>query len=122
MLVVDVGTRRPLSATMSLAIADDVVATLERLARRSGYPQELWVDHGREDHFRPIQTWSERHRITVTYGPSRRTKAAAERPLRDLSASLRDKRFPTLLELGHEIERWRQSYAPAAPTIPDVNQ
>ncbi|WP_168195535.1 transposase family protein [Bradyrhizobium sp. NAS80.1] len=121
MLVVDVGTRRPLSATVSLAIADDDVATLERLARRAGYPQEIWVDRAREYHFRPIQSWSPLHRITLIYGPSPQTKSVAERLLRHLGGFLRDKHYPTLMELGHDIERWRQFRAATTSTIRNVN-
>jgi transposase InsO family protein len=118
MLVVDVGTRRALSATVSLAIAEDVVATLERLVRRSGRPQEIWVDDGRGYRFHPVRVWSERHGITVTYGPSPRSKAVAERPLHHLRAHLHDKSFATLTELGHDIERWRQAYTAGIRTEP----
>jgi hypothetical protein len=51
-----------------------------------------------------------------------RTKALAESAFRDLSAFLRDKRSPTVAELGHDIERWRQSYTPAGRALPNVNQ
>src|SRR5260370_33434847 len=40
MLVIDVGTRLPLSATVTPSIAADVVATLKRPARRSKRPDE----------------------------------------------------------------------------------
>jgi hypothetical protein len=44
-------------------------------------------------------------------------RSLPERILRDLGDFLRDKHFPTLIELSHDIERWRQSYA--ARSIPD---
>src|ERR1700694_777318 len=45
MLVVDVGTRRPLSATMSLVVVEDIIAMLERLVRRLGTPEQVWMDY-----------------------------------------------------------------------------
>jgi hypothetical protein len=123
MMVVDVQSRRPLSATATLAVPERVAGTLERLVRREGTPEEIWTDHGFDHRFHPaLQAWSERHRISITYGPMPAIKALAEPILRDLSVFLRDKRFATLMELGHEIERWRQSHTGAARPLPDVNQ
>nr|WP_249782454.1 MULTISPECIES: DDE-type integrase/transposase/recombinase [unclassified Bradyrhizobium] len=129
MLVADVGTRRPLSAAVSLVVIEDIIAALERLVRRSGRPEQIWMDHSLAyrslmgDFHPALQAWARRHGISVTASPTPRTTAAAERLLRDLSTFLRDKRFPTLMELGHDIERWRQSYVAAADThIPNVTQ
>jgi hypothetical protein len=63
-------------------------------------------------------------RISIIYCPMQvpMLKPISELILRDLSAFLRDKRFPTLMELGHDIERWRQSYTAAARPLRDVNQ
>lgn len=45
-MVIDVYTRRPLSATVTLSIAEDIAAGLGRLVRRSGCPHEIRIDHG----------------------------------------------------------------------------
>jgi hypothetical protein len=124
MLVVDVGTRRPLSATVSLAVVEDIVATLQRLVRRSGSPEQVWMTYGISyDSYdgRFLRAWAEQHRISLTRLPLQ-TKSVTERLFCDLSAFLRDKRFATLMELGHDIERWRQSYKATIPTIPNVDQ
>jgi hypothetical protein len=112
MMVIDVQSRRPLSATVTLAAPARVAATLERLVRREGAPEEILTGHRGWDHrFHPaLDTLSERHRISIAHGLA--IKSLAEPILHDLSVSLRDKRFATLMELGHEIERWRQSYDP----------
>jgi transposase InsO family protein len=125
MLVVDVGTRRPLSATVSLPNAEDVTAALGRLVRQSGCPDQIWIDNHYE--FRlgaALKSWAEQHRISITYVPMRmpQMRSLSELILRDLSVFLRDKRFPTLMELAHAIERWRQSYIGAARPLLDVNQ
>jgi hypothetical protein len=121
MLVVDVGTRRPLSATMSLPDGEDVAPALGRLVRRSGCPDQIWIDNHHEFRFgAALKSWAEQHRVSITCVPMRlpQMKSLAELTLRDLVAFLRDKHFPTLIELGHDIERWRQSYV-AARSIPD---
>lgn len=128
MLVVDVATRRALSATVSLAVVDDVIVRLERLVRRSGRPEQIQRDYDKaynstDGRFHPaLQTWAQQHGISLTHDPMLQTQRISERPLRDLGAFLREKHFPTLMELGHEIERWRQSYAPAVRNVPDTNQ
>lgn len=123
MMVVDVQSHRPLSVTATLAVPARVAATLERLVRREGAPEELWTDHGYDHRFHPaLQALSERHRISIAYGPMPAIKTLAEPILHDLSVFLRDKRFATLMELGHDIERWRQSYKTVTPTAPNVNQ
>jgi hypothetical protein len=124
MLVIDVATRRPLSATVSLMVVEDIVATLQRLVRRSGRPEQVWMCYGVSyDSYdsRPLLDWAEQHRISLTRLPLQ-TKSVSERPFWDLSAFLRDKRHSTLVALGHGIERWRQSYDPAVSTISNVNQ
>jgi ribosomal protein S18 acetylase RimI-like enzyme len=126
-LVADVGTRRPLSATVSHVVVEDIVARLERLVQRSGSPKQVWLDYSIAYNSHPgrfhqaLQDWAEQHRISLTHDPMFRTRSVAEQLLRDLRAFLRNKHFPTLIELGHDIERWRQSAAAAAP-IPNVNQ
>lgn len=111
MLVIDVATRRPLSATVSLAVSEDIVATLERLIRRTGCPQQIWVDHSSAYRWGLFQGWSKRRGIEVLHGPGPQAKAVSEGPLRHLCSSLYSKQFSTMMELGHEIERWRQAYA-----------
>lgn len=123
-LVTDVGTRRPLSAKLTFGIAD-IGTGLERMVDRSGRPEQIWLDNYYESRSDPaLKSWTEQHRISIIYVPMRmpQMKSLSERLHRDLNAFLRDKRFPTLTELGHDIERWRQSYTAAAHTIPDVNQ
>ena len=120
MIVVDVHTRLPLSATVTPGIAEDVTATLGRLGRRSGVPNNIWLDRGL--HTRAIQNWTEANGISIACGPSPRIKAVTEPLLRDLRGYLHDNRFPALIELGHDIERWRQFYKTATPTVPNVNQ
>jgi hypothetical protein len=119
MLVIDVGTRLPLSATVTPTIAEGVVATLERLARRSKRPDEIWIG----DSFRLIETWAGQHGISVSYyRPTPQMRAISERVLRDLGSYLGDKRFASPMELGHAIERWRQSYVAARPLPKNADQ
>jgi hypothetical protein len=123
MMVVDVQSQRPLSATATLAVPARVAATLERLVQREGAPEEILTGHGWDHRVDPaLQALSERHRISIAYGLLPAIKTLSEPILHDLSVFLRDKRFATLMELGHEIERWRQSYTGAARPLPDVNQ
>jgi len=122
MLVVDVGTGRPLSATVSLVVAEDIVVVLDRLVRRSGSPEQVWMDYSisyntDQGCFHPsLHDWAKQNRIWLTHDLMLQTRRVSERPLRKLEAFLRDKQFPTLIELGREIERWRQSYT-AAPAL-----
>lgn len=111
MMVIDVHapTRLPLSATASLAMPEDVVGMLERLVRRSGKPEEVWIYYGFGHGRAALQSWAERHRILINYGPMLRTRALTKPLLRDLAASLRGNRFASLTELENEIERWRVS-------------
>lgn len=126
MLITDVGTRRPLSATVSLMTVEDIIIRLERLVRRSASPQQIWMDYGtvytvRPGCFHPVlQAWATHHNVRLAHSPTFATRCVSERLFTDLSTLLRDKKFPTLVELGHEVERWRQSYAAvdrAASTI-----
>ncbi|WP_407180408.1 glyoxalase superfamily protein [Bradyrhizobium sp. STM 3562] len=126
MLVADVGTRRPLSATVSVVVVQDIIATLERRVRRSGRPDEIWMEgnlayNSPLGDFHPaVRSWAKQHRIRLTHDPMLRTSRVSDRLFRELTAFLHDKQFPTLIELGQDIERWRQSYTVAA--IPNVNQ
>jgi hypothetical protein len=122
MMVVDVQSQRPLSATATLAVPARVGATLEQLVRREGAPEEILTCHCWDHRVDPaLQALAERHRISIAYGLLP-IKTLSEPILHNLSVFLRDKRFATLMELGHEIERWRQSYTGAARPLPDVNQ
>ncbi|WLA64924.1 DDE-type integrase/transposase/recombinase [Bradyrhizobium diazoefficiens] len=120
MIVVDVHTRLPLSATVSLGLADDFTAILDRLSRRLGFPEEIWIDGGR--HAQALQTWAEPHGISVAHGPSPQIRAVTELRLRDLCMSLLRKGCASLMELGHEAERWRQSYPAIPKPFSEVNQ
>ena len=125
MLVADVGTRRPLSATVSLQNAEDVAAALGRLVRPSGSPDQIWIDNHYEFRFgAALKSWAEQHRISITYVAMRMSqmRSLSEPILRNLSAFLRDKHFLPPMELGHTIERWRQSYTPVARPLPNVNR
>jgi hypothetical protein len=123
-LVTDVGTRRPLSATLTFGIAD-IGTGLERLVDRSGRPEQIWLDNYYKSRSDPaLKSWTEQHRISIIYVPMQmpQMKSLSERLYRDLGASLRDKRFPTVWELSDELERWRQRYCAAAQPIPDIKQ
>jgi hypothetical protein len=123
-LVTDVGTRRPLSATLTFGIAD-IGTGLERLVDRSGRPEQIWLDNYYKARSDPaLKSWTEQHRISIIYVPMRmlQMKSLSERLYRDLFTFLRDKRFPTVWELSHELERWRQHYCAATRPIPDVKQ
>lgn len=109
-MVVDVGTRGLLSATVTLAAGQDVAHTLERLVRRSGTPREIWVDRG----LRPLHVLTERYGFEVVSGAGSRIDAVTAPALLRLRAHLHDRRFASLVELGHEIERWRKSRRSAA--------
>lgn len=121
MMVADVGTRRPLSATVSLVVVEDIIIILERLVRRTGPPEQIWMDHNLAynsvlgDFHPALQAWAKDRRVLLTHDRMLRTRVS-ERLFRDLSASMRGKSFPTLMELGHDIERWRQSYIAASGT------
>jgi hypothetical protein len=110
-LVTDVGTRRPLSATLTFGVAD-IGAGLERLADRSGRPEQIWLDSCYESRFDPaLRSWAEQHSIPIIYVRMLipQMKSVSERSFRDLGAFLQDNRSPTLWELGYEIERWRKT-------------
>jgi|GEM_PF-6580227 len=124
MMVADiyVDARLPLSVTVSVAMPEDVVGALERLVHRSGKPEEIWIDHDLGHGRAALRTWAEQRRISIVYGSRPRTKALTEPLVRDLGAFLHGKRFSSLIELGHDIERWRQSYGAADHTVPNANQ
>jgi transposase InsO family protein len=118
-MVIDVHTRRLLAAVLTSATDEVVAATLERLARRSKRPDEIWID----DSFRLIETWAGQHGISVSYyRPTPQMRAISERVLRDLGSYLGDKSFASPMELGHAIERWRQSYVAARPLPKNADQ
>lgn len=110
LLVIDIGTRRPLAATVIRAMATDVVATLDSLSQQATLPRELWIDNSLEP---ALRLWAENHRVAFLSRPTQmpQMKALAEPILRDLAVSVRDKRFQTPTELGKEIERWCRGYA-----------
>jgi hypothetical protein len=112
-----------LSATVTFGIAD-IGTGLERLVDRSGRPEQIWLDNYYKSRSDPaLKSWAEEHRISIIYVLMQmpQMKSLSERILRDLGAFLRDKHFPTLIELSHDIERWRQSYA-ARPIPDNANQ
>lgn len=121
MLAIDIYTRQPQVAVVWSAAAKDVAAALDRLIRQWKPPQEIWIDNGFDDS--ALRYFSLQHRVAVVYTPpSPRWKALSAPIIRDLNAFLRDKPHPSLMALGHDIERWRQSYAAPARTIHNVNQ
>ncbi|QOG19236.1 hypothetical protein [Bradyrhizobium sp. SEMIA] len=109
MLVADVATRRPLSATLDHAVIEDLIATLQRLVAELGSPEQVWMDRGMWHHSPLLRDWAEQHGISLINSPMQ-TKSIAERMLRDLDTFLRGKRPSTATALGDNIERWRQSY------------
>lgn len=122
MLVADVATRRPLSATLILLSIEDVVATLQRLVERSGSPEQVWRDHGfRHDRSPLFRDWADQRGISLVNSPVR-TKSIAERMLCDLYAFLRDQRPSTAKALGDDIERWPRSYRPDVSALPRIDQ
>lgn len=123
-LVVDVGTRRPLSAMLTFGIAD-IDVEMKRLVAWSGKPKEIWLDNSYQHRFHAaLWSWAERQGISIIYVPMQmpRMKSISERLLGEMNAFLRDKRPPTIWELRRELELWRRSYTPAARTIPQGNQ
>jgi hypothetical protein len=119
MMVIEVHTRLPLSATVSPATHCAAATGLDRIVRRSGPPNEIWIDRS----FEPmIRAWAEQHRIAVTYGQMLKVKSLAEPIFRDLGAFLRGNLFSNHAKLGLGVEKWRQSYAAAARSLPNVNQ
>ncbi|WLA63806.1 hypothetical protein [Bradyrhizobium diazoefficiens] len=111
MIVIDVGTRRPLSATLFLLKLEDLAATLRRVVARSGPPREIWVDASLRPDESKLRVLAQADGITFVYPARPRMKAVTEPIFRELTSFLCDRRFPQLTDLGHEIERWRQSYA-----------
>jgi transposase InsO family protein len=118
MMVVDVHSRLPLSLTVSPAIAGAIAiaTTLDRLVRRSGPLEDIWIyrDSGLE---LALRRWAKFHRIGITRGPMPEMKTLAEPILSDLGAFLHDVRFPTRTQLGHGLEIWGQRYTAGTPSI-----
>jgi putative transposase len=48
---------------------EDVVATLERVCARSGYPRMIRVDQGSEFISRDMDLWAYRHDVTLDFSP-----------------------------------------------------
>jgi transposase InsO family protein len=123
MMVVDVHSRLPLSLTVSPAIAGAIAiaTTLDRLVRRSGPLEDIWIyrDSGLE---LALRRWAKFHRIAITFGPMLKAKALTEPIFRDLGAFLRGNLFSTHAKLGLGLEKWRQSYAAAARPLPNAPQ
>jgi transposase InsO family protein len=121
MMVVDVHSRLPLSLTVSPAIAGAIATTLDRLVRRSGPLEDIWIyrDSGLE---LALRRWAKFHWIGITRGPMPQMKTLAEPILSDLGAFLHDVRFPTRTQLGHGLERWRQRYTADTPSISNTNK
>jgi len=117
MMVVDVHSRRPLSATVSPAIASAITTTLDRLVQRLGSPAEIWIDRDFELDL-ALRYWAELHGIAITFGPMLKAKAVTEPIFRDLGAFLRGNLFSTHAELAVGLDKWRQSYAAAARPLP----
>ncbi|UFW43317.1 hypothetical protein [Bradyrhizobium sp. WSM471] len=121
-LVIDVHTRRPLSATVSSELSGAVTDGLDQLVRSFDRPEAIWLDYIHDHAFFPFLTWADRHGIPLVYGSPPATSALANAVLRDLGAHLQNKPLTTLMDLGHQIERWRESYSLAARTFPDIDQ
>lgn len=122
-LVIDVATRRLLSATLTLAIDDDLPAELDQLVRRKSSPEEIWIDKRYESSFgEAVRLWARQHHISIIHVSMvvPQMRSHSERLLRDLAGFLRDMRFPTPTELGHGIDHWRQCYCAAEQPIPAV--
>jgi transposase InsO family protein len=121
MMVVDVHSRLPLSLTVSPAVAGAIAKTLDRLVRRSGPLEDIWIyrDSGLE---LALRRWAKFHRIGITRGPMPQMKTLAEPILSDLGAFLQHVRFPTRTQLGHGLERWRQRYTAGTPSISNANK
>ncbi|MCK1603456.1 hypothetical protein IVB02_18915 [Bradyrhizobium sp. 166] len=123
-LVADVASRRPLSATLTLQVDHDLHTGLDRLVRRSGPPDQIWFDKQYEFCLGgTLNFWAHEHRISIVYVPMQMPslKSVSEPILHNLGSHLRENHFSTLMELGHEIERWRQSYRAERP-ISSINQ
>lgn len=121
-LVIDVRTRRLLSATLTFGMAD-IGSGLERLVDRSGRPEQIWLDSYYNSGFDlALKSWTEQHRISIIYVPTQmpQMRSLFDRLHRDLNAFLREKRCPTLMDLGQDIERWRWRYRAAEQPIPDI--
>lgn len=118
MMVIDGYTHRLLSAAVKPAIVEGIAIGLMQLVRRSGRPHEIWIDHEFDHSCKPLRSWAEEHRISVTRVPMIRMKALTEPIARDLVTFLHDKRLTRRIELDHEIERWRQSYTIAVRPLP----
>jgi hypothetical protein len=120
LMVIDVHARRRLLTVLTAALAEDIASALDRLCRRAGRPEEIWIDQGFE--FCPaLWRLSEQYGVTIVHiPPTPQWRAISEPIVRNLRRHISRKRHPTLTALNYHLKLWRQSYTPAAR--PHVNK
>jgi putative transposase len=97
---------------------EDVVATLERVCSRIGYPKTIRVDQGSEFISRDMDLWAYRYGITLDFSrPGKPTdNAFAEAFNARLRAEcLNAHWFLTLADAAEKLEAWRRDYNEQRP-------
>lgn len=122
LLIVDAHTRHPLLAVPATSV-EDIATTLDRLSRHSGRPKELRIDHALEFNS-ALRAWAHGHGVSIVQvSPTApQWKALTEPNARNLDDHLRGKRFPSLDDLGLELERWRQRRVAELDPVPAGNR
>jgi putative transposase len=97
---------------------EDVVATLERVCARTGYPKTIRVDQGSEFISRDLDLWAYQHGVTLDF--SRPGKPTDNAFIEAFNARLRAEClntywFLSLADAAEKLEAWRRDYNEQRP-------
>ena len=99
---------------------EDVVATLDRVCRQTGYPKTIGVDQGSELVSRDMDLWACQRGVTLDFSrPGRPTDNAFIEALngRFRAECLNAHWFLTLADVCEKLEAWRRYYNEARPQM-----
>jgi putative transposase len=97
---------------------EDVVATLDRVCRRSGYPKTIRVDQGSEFISRDMDLWAYQRGVTLDFSrPGKPTDNAFIEAFngRFRAECLNAHWFLTLADAAEKLETWRKYYNEERP-------
>ena len=97
---------------------EDVVATLDRICRKTGYPKTIRVDNGSEFVSRDMDLWADQRGVTLDF--SRPGKPTDNAYIEAFNSKLRSEClnahwFMGLADTAEKLEAWRRDYNEERP-------
>jgi hypothetical protein len=116
LIAIDADLRRPLIATVTSGIAEDIFAKLDGIGRRVGYPKGVWLEFDTEIPLQAVREWAAQHHVSNHAGATLVRWCAQTSIFEDLEKLLHGIRFSDFEELDRDLEEWRRNYV--APQVP----